>query len=365
MSDKIKDKYVSAFVLHALGDTIGYKNGDWEFYEQQKNDMVPSLEKLCEFIDLGGINDINLNKWRVSDDTILHMAIGNSLLENCNSYDELLNITKKNFIIAANQMNIDHSEGRSRAIGKSTLKYIVKMYEGENWKTFKYDKNSIGNGVAMRSLCIGLAFFGNENREKLINYTLDTGHMTHPNPIGILGGVSTALFTSFAIEDIHIYKWPYKMLEIIESKIISDKMNDRKAYLNFIDTWKVYLEARFVNGKPIKTRTHTNIIHRNFYYETLLQNKTPEYPLGVNGHDTVIIAYDSLIDSESCWEKLVVYSMLNNFDTDTIGAIAGGLYGVMYGQTNIPKNNLMYLEFSEELHKIGEKMYKKYYLNEK
>jgi len=364
MSEQIKDKYIGTFLLHALGDTIGYKNGFWEFFDVHENDMAPALEKLCEFIDLGGINDINLQNWRVSDDTLLHMAVGKSLLENYKSYNELLDITKKNFIISAHQMGIDHSEGNSRGIGQSTLKYIVKMHEGEDWKNFKYDKNSVGNGVAMRSLCIGLAFFGDENREKLINYVLDTGLMTHPNPIGILGGLSTALFTAFAIEGIHIYKWPYKLLEIIGTELVSNRMNDKKTFLNFINTWKTYLEMRFVDGKPIKTKTHTNIIHRNIYYE-MLRNKMYNYQLGSNGHDTVVIAYDSLIDADACWEKLVIYSMLNNFDTDTIGSIAGGLYGVMYGTTNIPKKNLSYLEFSKELNQIGEKMYKKYYLNEK
>ena len=29
--DNFREKYIASFILHALGDTIGYKNSIWEF----------------------------------------------------------------------------------------------------------------------------------------------------------------------------------------------------------------------------------------------------------------------------------------------------------------------------------------------
>lgn len=365
MSDQIEDRYISTLMLHALGDTIGFKNGEWEFYTDEFTFFI-SFEKLCEFIDLGGINKINLNGWRVSDDTLLHMAISRALISPYNSYDQLLDTTVKNFLQAKNQMRDDYEKKISRYIGRSTLKYLTKIQDGENWKDFKHDPHSVGNGSAMRCHCIGLAYHGEENRDKLINYAIDSSMMTHPNPVGWLGGLSVALFTAFAIEGVHLYLWPHKMLEIIESDKITKRINHQQSYTDFINAWKSYLESRFVEGKPVKTKSTGNVIQRCVYYNTLFGGKSGTLTLlGFNGHDGVIIAYDCLVDSKNNWEKLVIYSMLNALDSDTIGAIAGGLYGALYGMKGVPKNNLKYLEFSEQLHKMGSDLYKKFYLNEK
>jgi ADP-ribosylglycohydrolase len=57
--------------------------------------------------------------------------------------------------------------------------------------------------------------------------------------------------------------------------------------------------------------------------------------------------------------------MINNFDSDTIGAIAGGLYGTLYGLSYVPTKSLEHIEFKNKLIKIGKLMYKKYFLRVK
>jgi ADP-ribosylglycohydrolase len=86
---------------------------------------------------------------------------------------------------------------------------------------------------------------------------------------------------------------------------------------------------------------------------------------GLSGYSAVIVAYDCLIDAEDNWEKLIIYSTINTFDTDTIGAIACGLYGTLYGLKNVPTKNLKYLEFKSNLTKLGKLLYRKYFLHEK
>jgi len=76
-----KEKYVACILLHAVGDTIGFKNGDWEFNYNQKFDPNYSTTLLYEFISLGGIIGIDFNGWKVSDDTIMHMDTCYALLE--------------------------------------------------------------------------------------------------------------------------------------------------------------------------------------------------------------------------------------------------------------------------------------------
>ena len=52
----------------------------------------------------------------------------------------------------------------------------------------------------------------------------------------------------------------------------------------------------------------------------------------------MIMAYDALLDCNGNWEKLIVYAILHIGDSDTIGAVAGGLYGAVYGFGDVPEN---------------------------
>ena len=61
-------------ILNAVGDTIGYKNSEWEFNYGKKVDQYFSDDILYEFISLGGIQ-LDLKGWIVSDDTIMHIEV--------------------------------------------------------------------------------------------------------------------------------------------------------------------------------------------------------------------------------------------------------------------------------------------------
>lgn len=368
------DRYIATMLLHAVGDTVGFKNGEWEFFS--KKSYNEALEKLYEFIDLGGINNINLEGWNISDDTLLHMAIGESLLSSYASMEELNNTTVKNIVKTCDKIMIDDEHGKKRYIGTAVKKHYIMLKKGDDWKNFSFDYLGGGSGSAMRCNCIGLAFYGKENRSKLIQYAVDSGRMTHVNPIGWMGGVAVALFTSFAIENVPINKWVPLLLEVLSSDVIKkyvnmDKTEELHAYEVFIQAWKTYYEYRFSNGVPSKTKSHTNPVQRLVFYnnvfDTSLSGKEDMIgdKYGMSGYSVVIVAYDCLIDADNSWEKLVVYAMLNNFDSDTIGAIAGGLFGALYGFSGVPKNNIIHIENKETLIKIGNQLYKKFYKREK
>jgi ADP-ribosylarginine hydrolase len=77
-----EENYKAIMLLHALGDTIGFKNGEWEFnYFENDISYKTSLEIVFHFIQLGGITTIDLKDWNVSDETLIHMAVAKTLLE--------------------------------------------------------------------------------------------------------------------------------------------------------------------------------------------------------------------------------------------------------------------------------------------
>jgi len=373
----MEDKYIACMVLHAVGDTVGFKNSEWEFKRGNPSDKA--LEKLYEFLDLGGINHISLKNWRVSDDTIMHIQTAASLLSDFNSINSLGQLFKKNFMDALNQFKEEGIE--KRYPGTSTLLSLQALKEGSEWNDIPYDLMAGGSGASMRSLCIGLAFYGESERDKLIQISIESGRITNNSAVGYLGSFAAALFAALAVEGKKINDWPFILLDLLNSKVgkyIKSTGRDvdhyEKDHHVFIDKWHRYTEDKFDDNKnPIIRKSNRNLLLRGKYYNdafgmqipVMIGNKVVHTEnhnfIGSGGDDSVIIAYDCLLDSGMNWEKLVVYSMLHMGDTDTTGAIAAGLYGLLNTFSDVPPNFLEHLEYKSELTTIGKELYKKFY----
>jgi ADP-ribosylarginine hydrolase len=50
----------------------------------------------------------------------------------------------------------------------------------------------------MRAACIGLLYF--QDIKKLVKVSIETGRITHHNPLGYLGAVVAAYFTALALK---------------------------------------------------------------------------------------------------------------------------------------------------------------------
>lgn len=371
------DKFSALLLLHALGDTIGFKNGDWEFNYYDKSTTLDYVNELIyEFISLGGVNGIDLQKWKVSDDTFFHISICKSLLhyEKKNGIDKvLINYTKKYLSNEAERMAaeltgtfVDDTGGLisiNRYVGITTSNNITNFTNEIDARTMPYDEHAGGNGAAMRTLIIGACFRGNDNRTQLIQYSVISSMLTHNNASGYLAGFNAALFTALAFENIPISKWPYILLKYLKSDELKsyltldniDKVYDHNMYIRH---WQKYVDTKFdKHGKPHDIKTNHNPMHRIRYFHDNFHKDTISKQIGGSGFLCMIMAYDALLNCNGHWEKLVVYAMLHSGDSDTIGSISGGLYGAVYGYGDVPQNMLKYIERKKELETLAEKLY--------
>jgi ADP-ribosylarginine hydrolase len=386
----MKDKYNACILLHALGDTIGFKNGDWEFnhsINKSDNEIINNnnfnpeytLEILYEFISLGGAANINLNGWFVSDDTLLHMCVIKTLLKEHKNIETICKILRKYFIKAIDE---SYKSKIKRYYGITTKENINKLSSSElNWNKLKYNDRYDGSGASMKSLCLGLVYYGEKNRNELIEKTIETCRMTHNSVEGYIGALAASIFIAYAIEKIDIYEWSLKFVKLLESDIIDLYLKNTRGYNEYINNkhymiafWTEYNDYKFdKEGIVIKKKNDKHLIARNKRFCNLNFSKIPNknnvsgysfgegFWIGSTSCSAVLYAYDCLLDCDSVFDTLICYSMLHWGDSDTTGCIAAGFYGAVYGFKNIHENLLKNIEFKEELLDLSNKLYKKFY----
>lgn len=367
----------ASLLLHALGDTMGFGNGMIEFnHNRQSITSTYTLELLYEFIENGGITGIDLSEWKVSDDTLLNMAVVRSFLAEFKTIDDLGNNLKKEFLKVNEQFD---TEILIRYPGMTTRSSLNMLENGVEWNKIPYDKDAGGSGASMRTTCIGLMFSGSDNLEKLIKYSIEASRITHNNAIGYLGGVTSALFTAFAMEHKEPQTWAIRLMKILKSGTIDKYIAETRDFEqynedkhDFISQWEHYITNKFdENGNIIIRKSSRNLVYRGNYYASNFGREriTSKYGkkgtmsaiIGSGGDDSVIIAYDCLLDAGNNWEKLVIYAMLHVGDTDTTGSIAGAWYGAYYGMTNVPEHLLKSLEYKNDLIELAKLINNKFF----
>ena len=338
----------------SLGDTIGYHDGKWEF--NNKNPLAgPDYcnEMIGEFIHLGGINGLSIVNWLASDDTILYMATYDVLMRKISDIQSYGQSLKEAYLHMWPQMV-------NRAPGQTTARSI-RFQENYKWDALPYDSQALGNGSCMRTGCIGIFYPGRSNRKRLIALAVEASRITHNSAIAILGSITTALFTAYAIERVPIAHWPHKLLKLLESKKIdaymeSSRPAEYKLYADnkglYQSQWKSYVSFRFDGLIP---RLNMPIMQRPVQRIKALSerfSKCDKNNPGACADDACIIAYDSLLESGDNLEKLLVYSILHNGDSDTVGSIAFSWFGAYFFSTanyNLVDWRFDQLEFRKEI----------------
>lgn len=251
-------------------------------------------------------------KMRWTDDTQMSLDVAESLLINeCLDPDHLAHQFAKNY-------------RWSRGYGPAAAKILKKIKRGKNWEQVNqsiYPEGSFGNGGAMRAPVIG-AFFNND-QDMLINATKASALITHAHPLGIEGAVLIALATSLALNS-------NTRLEIFEGSASHCK------HKNFTD--RLTIAGQWLRSEELISVTEV--------VKTLGNGIAAEA-------SCVTALYISLRFMDKPFIDMMNFVIKCGGDVDTIGAMAGAVWGSKRGASNLPQECLQQLEELKRINDIA------------
>lgn len=339
---------LNVIFYQSIGDTIGYRNGRWEFNHGNPYEGPEYVnELLYEYIDLGGINELDTRGWLASDDTILYLATFEVLISGSKNFNQYGTRLKKAYMDAVSRM-------KDRDPGFATMESLKEQKKQKTWKELAYNRKVLGNGSTMRSGSIGVIMPGSTVRGMLVALAVESSRITHNSAPTILGAITAAFFTSLALEREPINLWPRKLLDLIDSDLIDNYLKESRPEeyefyardrILFTGQWEKYLDLLFIGPNPrLDLKIMVNAVQR---YKYLSENFSKDCDItGGCAHDSLIMAYDALVRCGGNLDKLIVYSILHPGDSDTVGSLAFSWFGAYY---HSPSNERLISRFKDNL----------------
>jgi ADP-ribosylglycohydrolase len=293
------DQYLGSVLGHALGDAIGARHEGGAVVGYVWSKLVGS----------GG------DRIRWTDDTEMNLALMESLLEHDGLNQDALA-----------RLWSDRYTGW-RGYGPGAAKILKRIRKGEDWRTASrsvYPDGSYGNGAAMRAGPIGLWCPNDADRRR--EFAEASAVITHAHPLGVDGAILIADAIALALRGTD------------KAHTFCDALEQRNRHREYHD--RIQQIPGLLSSDPGVRKL-----------VRLLGN-------GVAAHESVVTAvYAALRFREESFQTMMAAVIRLGGDTDTIGAMAGGIWGAWRGVDALPAEELDRLEDVERIRDLAHRLY--------
>ncbi|MCC6677525.1 MAG: ADP-ribosylglycohydrolase family protein [Phycisphaerales bacterium] len=234
-------------------------------------------------------------------------------------------------LLATAQLDLDDVAARfarsyrwTRGYGPATARLLKKIARGANWReasrsTFR--GGSFGNGAAMRAPIIGLAFATRPG--ELVEAACKSATITHSHPLGIEGAVLIAHATAWAAGG----NDPPAVFRRAATACAQEQFTARLAIAN------AWLDSGH-NVPPSEAARQ-------------LGN-------GITAHESCVTSlYAAVRFLDRPFLDMHRFITAGGGDVDTIGAMAGAIWGAANGSESLPAAQLSKLEQREKLENLA------------
>jgi poly(ADP-ribose) glycohydrolase ARH3 len=253
---------------------------------------------------------------RWTDDTQMALDLANSLLDENGVRQESL---ARRFAAGYRW---------SRGYGPGAARILKRIRRGEAWESATkavYSQGSYGNGAAMRAPVLAL-FFAND-REALLDGARKSAEVTHAHPLGVEGAILIAVASQMLLGK----QSATEVLAAVRSVCSTPEMCDRLA---IVEAWieadaavgPREVAAKLGNGMTAPTSCPTAL-------------------------------YIALRHLNKSFDEMMQFVIHCRGDVDTIGAMAGALWGIANGAEKLPP---IRLEARSELTSVATRLFERF-----
>ncbi|MDJ1473519.1 ADP-ribosylglycohydrolase family protein [Xanthocytophaga flava] len=307
----------------AVGDALGVPVEFQERIELHTNPVTGMI----------GYGSHNQPSGTWSDDSSLTFCLAESL---CKGYD--LNDLGRRFI---NWREMDYwtPHGNVFDIGFATSDAISDLIRGVNpLQAGRSDERSNGNGSLMRILPL-LLHIKDMPIEKRYQYTKEVSSVTHAH---IRSVIACFIYLEYA-------------RQIIEGK---EKFEAFEITKNLVND---FLQSQAVCRQEEIDKFHSILMNPVSNYEIKPIYEYGENEISSSGYvlSSLEASFWCLLNSNS-YSETVLKAVNLGSDTDTTGAIVGGLASLLYGFEQIPKSWIAELARRQDIEDLAMRLHKKY-----
>ncbi len=299
----LRDRFEGCLLGLALGDALG----------------APLEGGLLERLAWKLIGTTRQGDMRWTDDTQMSLDLAESL-------------------VARGAVDTDDLAGRfarsyrwHRGYGPGAAKLLKRLSKGADWRRANraiFPAGSFGNGGAMRAAVVGLFYRGRPNALK--EAARESARITHAHPLGIEGAVLVAWATAGAVAG----ESPIAVLRDASAQC------ELEPFVSRLEAARAWLERDESPSPEEVSRRLGN---------------------GIQAVESCVTAvYVGLRHLHGAFAEMQEFAAACGGDVDTIGAMAGAIWGASNGFLRLPTHQLSKLEQRDRLHAVAVALYERH-----